>query len=451
MPKDYEPLIVYLKHSDKPFLELRDVAAFTGTQHGNLRTLIDSYIEREILTLKNANPMVYWGKGNREVDSYHLDAYALGILAETAISFSSKTRRDQIDHLIEYLHLEEYAGDEHDVVQDPEIAMEVSSGVTDAGPDPAARRPLPIQEKIVVAKAEEPPTDPVVTLIDGVPMADSRDVRKSFQMDHAEVINHIETILDRTKSSDDLGRDLVFKRLFDFDPDANRETFHYLMNRDAFTVLVMRFKTDRALKFQIGYVRKFREMEESLRSPSAGINWSLDTFIDQPLRMATEMATVIQGLLGRRAEDMETIDELTKQRDQQAGQLAYIDERAKAHKHGTLITDVATTLFVTRPTLVKWMLGELEEIPNKHPWLKRDHDRDGELCVASYGKRMGYVFGKNTRYYNKKRKQYELTQTPLITPLGQAYLARILKPNHPGYLKMKARMEKEAQQGKLNV
>ncbi|MGE7157248.1 Rha family transcriptional regulator [Methylorubrum rhodesianum] len=102
---------------------------------------------------------------------------------------------------------------------------------------------------------------PVVNMIDGQPMADSRDIAAGFDRTHKAVLVAIRTGISRRPEM--LGHKIV--------PVLSEggETIAYRLNRDAFSVIVMGFTGERAFQWKLDYVEAFNRMEAELRSRPA--------------------------------------------------------------------------------------------------------------------------------------------------------------------------------------
>jgi len=92
---------------------------------------------------------------------------------------------------------------------------------------------------------------------------DSSMIAKKFGVKHAYVIRNCESLLcDIKKIKGDSGSPLIIKE----DRSYRGSDFTaYLMGRELFSLLVMRFKGDKALEWQIKFNSAFYDMEKSLR------------------------------------------------------------------------------------------------------------------------------------------------------------------------------------------
>lgn len=103
----------------------------------------------------------------------------------------------------------------------------------------------------------------------------SRDVAETFGKEHKEVIRAIEGQTDsegKTKhlgiiSQIEQGGELPVGKYFVLSTYASggRRYKEYLMTRDGFTLLVMGFSGEKAMKFKLAYINQFNHMERLLK------------------------------------------------------------------------------------------------------------------------------------------------------------------------------------------
>ncbi|MGY2049488.1 Rha family transcriptional regulator [Methylobacterium sp. JK268] len=96
----------------------------------------------------------------------------------------------------------------------------------------------------------------------GRPVTTSRNVAEVCEKRHDNVLRDIDALL---AGPSDL-RDLMFQEVTAHDPRANRETRYFNLTRDGVALLVMGFTGPKALAFKLAYIRRFNEMEETLRT-----------------------------------------------------------------------------------------------------------------------------------------------------------------------------------------
>lgn len=103
----------------------------------------------------------------------------------------------------------------------------------------------------------------------------SRDVADTFEKEHKEVIRSIEGQKDADGKTKHLGLieqieqggELPFEKYFiPSEYKSNGRSYReYLMTRDGFTLLVMGFSGEKAMKFKLAYIKQFNQMEKLLR------------------------------------------------------------------------------------------------------------------------------------------------------------------------------------------
>lgn len=94
-----------------------------------------------------------------------------------------------------------------------------------------------------------------------VTVVTSLDVAKTFEKEHYHVIEEIRAIREKISSTE-------FSGLFyesDYVASNGKKNPMYLMNRDGFTLLVMGYTGEKAMKFKLAYINQFNEMEELLK------------------------------------------------------------------------------------------------------------------------------------------------------------------------------------------
>ena len=106
-------------------------------------------------------------------------------------------------------------------------------------------------------------------------VVNSRDVAETFGKEHKEVIRTIEGQKDAEGKTKHLGLieqivqggELPFEKYFipSEYKSGGRTYKEYLMTRDGFTLLVMGFSGDKAMRFKLAYINQFNAMEELLK------------------------------------------------------------------------------------------------------------------------------------------------------------------------------------------
>ncbi|MBA9063154.1 Rha family phage regulatory protein [Methylobacterium fujisawaense] len=105
-------------------------------------------------------------------------------------------------------------------------------------------------------------SSPVVAVIDGAAVADSRDVAALFEKNHRDVLRSIDALL----SSGVALPPRSFAQGGYTRPDTGQQQHRrFLMDRDGFALLAMGFTGARALAFKLAYIAAFNAMEAGLR------------------------------------------------------------------------------------------------------------------------------------------------------------------------------------------
>ena len=87
----------------------------------------------------------------------------------------------------------------------------------------------------------------------------SRQVAEDFEKRHTHVLDSIKELCSAEISAQSFFYETTYK---DASGKSNKE---YLMNRDGFSLLVMSFTGEKALKWKIKYINAFNEMEVALK------------------------------------------------------------------------------------------------------------------------------------------------------------------------------------------
>lgn len=106
---------------------------------------------------------------------------------------------------------------------------------------------------------------PLLSPVDGVPMADSRNVAAMFGKRHNNVMRDIRGLLGSEQAL--AGR--YFREATYVDPQNGQAYPHYLMDRDGFALLAMGFTGARATRWKLAYIEAFNGMEAELRKRQA--------------------------------------------------------------------------------------------------------------------------------------------------------------------------------------
>jgi Rha family phage regulatory protein len=92
----------------------------------------------------------------------------------------------------------------------------------------------------------------------------SLKVAEKFEKRHDNVLRDIEKLLEDLKEVSPKDT-LNFEEMFQNDSYGRKQRV-FLMNRDGFTLLAMRYTGKNALKFQTDYIKAFNKMEEYIRT-----------------------------------------------------------------------------------------------------------------------------------------------------------------------------------------
>lgn len=102
---------------------------------------------------------------------------------------------------------------------------------------------------------------PALSPVDGVAMADSRNVAIMFGKRHDNVLRDIRGLLN----FEDTPCARHFKASTHVDPRNGQTYPHYLMDRDGFSLLAMGFTGARATRWKLDFIEAFSAMEAELR------------------------------------------------------------------------------------------------------------------------------------------------------------------------------------------
>lgn len=87
----------------------------------------------------------------------------------------------------------------------------------------------------------------------------SRDIAETFQKRHSDVLRDIENL---NCSEEFAERNFALSSYKDGSGKSNKE---YLLTRDGFTIVVMGYTGDKAMKFKEAYINQFNQMESILQ------------------------------------------------------------------------------------------------------------------------------------------------------------------------------------------
>ena len=89
----------------------------------------------------------------------------------------------------------------------------------------------------------------------------SLDVAETFKKEHKHVLEDVRRISDNLDTAE-------FSALFyetEYKASNGKKNPMYLMNRDGFTLLVMGYTGEKAMKFKLAYIKQFNAMEKALQ------------------------------------------------------------------------------------------------------------------------------------------------------------------------------------------
>jgi Rha family phage regulatory protein len=112
--------------------------------------------------------------------------------------------------------------------------------------------------------------DPLLTVHDAQPVADSRIVAKTFGKRHADVLR---TIRDLLRMHPDLERNFAFLiDAYEAGKGALRKSPYYLMNEDGFMLLVMGFTGEAAVLLKLRFIAAYTAMRDLLNMQRDALN-----------------------------------------------------------------------------------------------------------------------------------------------------------------------------------
>ena len=95
------------------------------------------------------------------------------------------------------------------------------------------------------------------------PLCSSLQVAETFEKEHRNILRDIEKIF-KTKGTEDFSQ-LNFERTYYLD-SQNKKRPMYLMTKDGFTLLVMGYTGEKAMRFKIAYIQRFNEYEQQIKN-----------------------------------------------------------------------------------------------------------------------------------------------------------------------------------------
>jgi Rha family phage regulatory protein len=249
--------------------------------------------------------------------------------------------------------------------------------------------------------------EPVVFEREGAIYANSRDVAAFFEKRHDHVLRDIDNMLKQIDSPD-LGSSLFAEQAA---PDGNgieRRTFD--MTRDGFTLLVMGYDGQKAIRFKLAYLARFSAMEEALRGPVALPDLSDPKVLQQLL--ADHVGKRIDA--ERRALTAERLVEHAKPK---------VDgfDRIASATGSMSVSEADKALQCTRiKDLFDWL--------HANKWTFR---RNGNKNWMAHHDviRQGYIEHKVKTVADTVNGGDKVVEQVMVTPAGLAKLALVLGPN----------------------
>lgn len=115
----------------------------------------------------------------------------------------------------------------------------------------------------------------------GNPATTSLIVAEIFEKDHKNVIQSIENLVAENSAAK-----FFYKTTYE---NRGKQYPMYLMNRDGFSLLVMGFTGEKALKFKISFIEAFNKMEQQIRSTAPAIPQTFAEALELAARQAREI------------------------------------------------------------------------------------------------------------------------------------------------------------------
>jgi len=100
--------------------------------------------------------------------------------------------------------------------------------------------------------------------------ADSRDIASYFGKRHDNVMRDIENTIQTIENAKILNsedfKDAFFEQRTEFNPETNRRVTFYVLNKDAFSLLIMSYNGVKAMQFKLAYIAEFNRMAAELQA-----------------------------------------------------------------------------------------------------------------------------------------------------------------------------------------
>ena len=94
-------------------------------------------------------------------------------------------------------------------------------------------------------------------------LTNSLKVADKFDKKHCHILDKVRELIDQITLTENSGN--LFCKEISYKDAYNRDQISYEFNKDFFTLLVMGFTGEKALKFKIDYINAFNKMEQQLK------------------------------------------------------------------------------------------------------------------------------------------------------------------------------------------
>lgn len=98
----------------------------------------------------------------------------------------------------------------------------------------------------------------LVTMVNGIPTANSKDVAEYFEKQHKHVLDSIRNLIAENSAV----KSMMFENTYE---QRGKEYIQYDLTRDGFSLLVMGFTGSKALEWKLKYIEAFNKMELALK------------------------------------------------------------------------------------------------------------------------------------------------------------------------------------------
>lgn len=242
--------------------------------------------------------------------------------------------------------------------------------------------------------------NPIVRIMDGEAMADSRDVAAFFGKEHKHVLEKI-----RNMDCSDHFRRSNFRPI-EINDLSGAYTSHVMMTKDGFAFVALGFTGGKAATFKERYIAQFNAMDADLRRrPTAPL---LPDFAD-PVAAARAWADEVEAKRIAQAKAAE-LEAATAEMAPKVEALARISESDGSF----CITDAAKTIQVQPKALFKFL--------RSHGWI---YTRTGSSQDVAYQSKLasGLLEHKTTTVTRSDGSEKTVTQVR-VTPKGLTRLAQ---------------------------